>query len=86
MSTCEVKLYNGRSLFYACNPTEGIKSGEFSELQKAVGEHLETPQFMPVDVANDTGVIRGTVKDLDNEETPYKIRVWLLAEYEPEKL
>ena len=86
MKTSEVKLYNGRSLFYACNPTDGFKAGEFSDLQKAVGEHLETPKFLPVDVANDTGTIRGTVKDLGNEKTPYKIRVWLLAEYEPEKL
>ena len=86
MKTCEVRLYNGRSLFYASNPTDGFKAGEFSDLRKAVGEHLETPQFLPVDVANDTGAIRGTVKDLENEKVPYRVRVWLLVEYEPEKL
>ena len=86
MKTCEVKLYSARGLFYACQPTEGIKKEGITPTEKALGEHLETPRFLPLDVDNDAGYIKGIVKDLRTEPIPYKIRVWILAEYEPEKL
>lgn len=86
MKTCEVRLYNGRSLFYAAHTTDGIVKDEFTDSQKAVGEHLQTPELFPVDAVNDVGYVRGTVKDFGEEPVPYKVRIWVLAEYEPERL
>ncbi|MBL6445723.1 hypothetical protein JMN32_05345 [Fulvivirga sp. 29W222] len=86
MKTCEVKLYNARGLFYACQPTEGIIKDGITPKERTLGEHLETPRFTLLEVDNDTGYILGIVKDLRTEPLPYKIRVWVLAEYEPEKL
>lgn len=86
MNLSEIRLYSPRGLFYTGHVSEPLQEGDFTKAERAIGKHLHTPEFIPVNVKNDGGQVFGTVRDLGNEELPYRVRLWVMVEYEPEKL
>ena len=86
MKGCIVRIYNSSGMIFSACPEDAMADGEFTDMDKLIGEGFNKPKIQPLDTPNTDLAIYGTVKDLGSETPPYKVRVWLLVEYEPKIL